>query len=232
MNNLVFTKTLDSRYVAQLLKKEHYDLLKDIERYKEYFREVKIPFSEFFTESSYKTNGNNKSYKNYQITKKGCDFLAHKLTGQKGAIFTALYIEEFEKLEQNTTTKLADPNIIGMLIQTQQTMMSMLLDMQNKVEQKQIENTPIIEQQEIQIPQTKTKKITKQEKLAKLLKRQSLPKTLKILKLPSKIIDMIDLMLSAEHINYSYISRILSEKGYKISYKSITNYHKALRGIN
>ena len=35
----------------------------------------------------------------YRITKKGCEFIAHKLTGTKGTIFTARYINRFHEME-------------------------------------------------------------------------------------------------------------------------------------
>lgn len=35
----------------------------------------------------------------YQITKKGCEFIAHKLTGTKGTIFTARYINRFHEMQ-------------------------------------------------------------------------------------------------------------------------------------
>ena len=36
----------------------------------------------------------------YCVTKKGCEFIAHKLTGQKGTEFTARYINRFHEMEQ------------------------------------------------------------------------------------------------------------------------------------
>lgn len=46
----------------------------------------------------------------YNITKKGCEFIAHKCTGKKGVVFTARYINKFHELEENgnngTTTAL------------------------------------------------------------------------------------------------------------------------------
>ena len=36
----------------------------------------------------------------YLITKKGCEFIANKLTGKKGTIFTATYINRFNEMEQ------------------------------------------------------------------------------------------------------------------------------------
>ena len=91
--------TLDSREVAKMLEKEHSNLLKDITRYINYFNGVKINLVEFFQESQYLDSKGEKR-KNYRITRKGCEFLAHKLTGRKGSIFTALYINRFHDMEK------------------------------------------------------------------------------------------------------------------------------------
>lgn len=91
--------TLDSREVAKMLEKEHSNLLKDITRYTGYFNEVKINLVEYFQKSQYLDSKGEKR-KNYRITKKGCEFLAHKLTGRKGSIFTALYINRFHEMEK------------------------------------------------------------------------------------------------------------------------------------
>ena len=91
--------TLDSREVAKMLEKEHSNLLKDITRYINYFNGVKINLVEFFQESQYLDSKGEKR-KNYRITRKGCEFLAHKLTGRKGSIFTALYINKFHEMEK------------------------------------------------------------------------------------------------------------------------------------
>ena len=90
---------LDSREVAKMLGKNHADLLRDIARNVEYLIESKIALNDFFQETHYKDKIN-RTNKKYDITKKGCEFLAHKLTGKKGAIFTATYINEFHKMEQ------------------------------------------------------------------------------------------------------------------------------------
>lgn len=91
--------TLDSREVAEMVEKNHSHLLRDIETYKQYLGESKIGFTDFFTPSTY-TSNQNKVLPNYQITKKGCEFIAHKLTGQKGTIFTATYINRFHEMEE------------------------------------------------------------------------------------------------------------------------------------
>ena len=91
---------LDSREVAKMLGKEHRHLLRDIAKNVDYLAETKIGLSEFFQETQYKDSTGKKN-KRYDITKKGCEFLAHKLTGKKGAIFTATYINKFHKMEQS-----------------------------------------------------------------------------------------------------------------------------------
>ncbi|MDD4376514.1 MAG: Rha family transcriptional regulator, partial [Clostridia bacterium] len=42
---------------------------------------------------------NNRQRPCYNVTKKGCEFIAHKLTGVKGAAFTARYINKFHDME-------------------------------------------------------------------------------------------------------------------------------------
>ena len=84
-------QTLDSREVAEMVGKPHNDLLKDIRRYSEQLRQGNISQSDFFTESTYR-NSQNKEQPCYLVTKKRCEFIAHKLTGTKGTEFTARYI--------------------------------------------------------------------------------------------------------------------------------------------
>ena len=97
------TQYIDSREVAEMLEKSHGHLLRDINTYAKYLTECKIGLSEFFLESQYK-DASGKTNKNYQISKKGCEFLAHKLTGKKGVIFTTKYIERFHQMEEIVST--------------------------------------------------------------------------------------------------------------------------------
>lgn len=99
-------QTLDSREVAEMVDKEHSKLLKDICRYIGQFGEAKIGFTDFFKEATYKT-GQNKEIPCCRITKKGCEFIAHKLTGVKGTIFTARYINRFHETESILSEPLA-----------------------------------------------------------------------------------------------------------------------------
>ncbi len=95
---MLIEQALDSREVAEMVNKEHSKLLKDIRRYTEQLNEAKVGFVEFFQESTYKdTKGETRPC--YRITKKGCEFIAHKLTGTKGTEFTAKYINKFHEME-------------------------------------------------------------------------------------------------------------------------------------
>ena len=101
MSNIVKKEnlTLDSREVAEMVGKQHKNLLADIRKYEEFLTSSKVSSLDFFMENTYQdTKGEERP--NYQVTKKGCEFIAHKLTGQKGAIFTATYINRFHDMEQ------------------------------------------------------------------------------------------------------------------------------------
>lgn len=58
-----------------------------------------IDLTEFWTDSTY-LDGKGESRICYNITKKGCEFIAHKCTGKKGVVFTARYINKFHELEE------------------------------------------------------------------------------------------------------------------------------------
>lgn len=58
-----------------------------------------IDLDEFWTDSTY-LDKKGESRPCYNITKKGCEFIAHKCTGKKGVVFTARYINKFHELEE------------------------------------------------------------------------------------------------------------------------------------
>lgn len=91
---------LSSREVYQMMDlKQHSDLLRKIDSINEDFRESKIAFSKYWIESTYKVEGQTREYREFQITKRGCEFLAHKTTGTKGNLFTDRYMDKFEAME-------------------------------------------------------------------------------------------------------------------------------------
>lgn len=91
----------DSRQVAEMIGKEHKNLLRDIDKYIKVISESSTLSSQnFFIKSSYKTEGNNKTYPYYKLTRKGCDMVANKLTGEKGILFTGEYVTRFEEMKE------------------------------------------------------------------------------------------------------------------------------------
>jgi len=91
----------DSRDVAKMVGKQHKHLLRDINGYcsiLEKTAEPKIGLSDFFKKSTYK-DSTGRTLPCYLITKKGCEFVANKLTGEKGVLFTAAYINAFHAME-------------------------------------------------------------------------------------------------------------------------------------
>lgn len=91
-------RTLTSNEVAEMIGKEHSRLLKDIRTYIKYLGEGKIDSSDFFINSTYKSE-QNKDLPNYLLTKQGCEMVSNKLTGAKGVQFTAKYVSRFNQME-------------------------------------------------------------------------------------------------------------------------------------
>ncbi|EGT4600656.1 Rha family transcriptional regulator [Clostridioides difficile] len=105
MNNLTIINQnnqflVESREVAELIEKKHDNLLRDIRGYKKILEDSSnLKSQDFFIESTY-INTQNKTQPCYLLTKKGCDMVANKMTGEKGIIFTAIYVTKFEEMEQ------------------------------------------------------------------------------------------------------------------------------------
>lgn len=95
----ILEQALTSLEVAEMVGKDHNKLLRDIRTYVKQLAESKIGQGDFFTESTYQ-DGNKQTRPCYNITKKGCEFIAHKLTGIKGTEFTARYINRFHDMEE------------------------------------------------------------------------------------------------------------------------------------
>lgn len=100
-------KTISSREVAEMMgmtsKDGHSDLMKKIEKINQTLVSEKIPTHHYWIETTYQQEmpkGGYKTAREYQVTKKGCEMLAHKSTGDKGIIFTHKYMERFEQMEK------------------------------------------------------------------------------------------------------------------------------------
>ena len=97
---------IDSREVAEMLGKEHYELLKEIEGRKDSKNVGIIPtlekgnfhLSNYFIPSTYKAG--KREYKCYLCTKMGCELVGNKQQGEKGILFSAKYVERFNQYEE------------------------------------------------------------------------------------------------------------------------------------
>lgn len=91
--------TLNSREVAKIIDKRHKNLMRDIRQYiSDMDESSKLSSPQFFIESSYESS-QGKLLPCYLLTKQGCEFVANKLTGKKGTLFTAQYVSLFNKYQ-------------------------------------------------------------------------------------------------------------------------------------
>lgn len=94
-------QTISSREVAKMMEVRHDNLIAKIERHTailEKVTEQNFSLSDLWQLSSYK-DSTGRTLKEYQVTKKGCEFLAHKTTGEKGDLLTIRYMTRFQEME-------------------------------------------------------------------------------------------------------------------------------------
>ena len=96
-NNILM---VDSRDVAEMVDKPHDQLMRSIRTYIEYMESAIMQTADFFVPSTY-LDAQNQERPCYLITKKGCDMVANKMTGEKGVLFTAAYVTKFEEMEKS-----------------------------------------------------------------------------------------------------------------------------------
>ncbi|WP_369378735.1 Rha family transcriptional regulator [Lysinibacillus fusiformis] len=108
MNQL--TRNIPSTEVAEMVGRDHNEVLKDIRRIIKQLGEGNLPQS-YFIESTY-TNTQNKELPCFLLTKKGCELYGTRMTGEKGTQFAVQYIERFNEMEEqviNQTNLPQDP---------------------------------------------------------------------------------------------------------------------------
>lgn len=107
---------IGSREVAVMLEiDKHSNLIRKIENISNILISSKMSVSKYWVESSY-IDSNNRNKREFLLSKKGCELLAHKTTGEKGVLFTVKYMEKFEAMEKalsnmNTPSYLIDDSI-------------------------------------------------------------------------------------------------------------------------
>ena len=105
MSNLAINQpVIDSREVAEMIGVKHKEILrklegaKDRKGYVEILNEHQMAPVDYFIKSSY-LDEKGEERPCYQFTKMGCEFIANKLTGEKGVLFTAKYVKRFNEME-------------------------------------------------------------------------------------------------------------------------------------
>lgn len=99
-------EVIDSREVAHMVEKPHSDLMKSIRNYADALNAGDFSSVDFFIPSTY-TDGKGETRPCYLITKKGCDMVANKMTGEKGVLFTAAYVTAFEEMQKRLKASLS-----------------------------------------------------------------------------------------------------------------------------
>ena len=102
---------IDSREVARMMGKRHIEILGYIEGNKdnsvtsiaECLAKQGVLLSDYFIPSSFTSN--NREYKCYLVTKKGCELLGNKQQGEKGILFSIAYVERFNEMEKELKSK-------------------------------------------------------------------------------------------------------------------------------
>lgn len=91
---------IDSREVSQMIGKRHDHLIRDIKKYVDVIStNPKLGALNFFIEDKYEDSKGEMRIC-YLLTKKGCEMVANKMTGEKGILFTAEYVQAFNQMEQ------------------------------------------------------------------------------------------------------------------------------------
>lgn len=132
----------DSREVAEMVGKRHDNLIRDIEGYIQIMETSNLRnglntiVSDFFVPNEYESSNPSRKYRNFLITRRGCDMVANKMTGEKGVLFTAAYVTKFEEMEKQISQSLL-PNLSPQL----QVLIQMEIRQQEiETKQKQIED--------------------------------------------------------------------------------------------
>ncbi|MGN7403504.1 Rha family transcriptional regulator [Cytobacillus praedii] len=142
MTQLVFIENnkavTDSLTVAEVFKKEHARVMRDIRELgcSEEFRVGN------FAESTY-VNSQNKEMPKYSMSKKGFTLLAMGYTGKEAMKFKEAYIEEFERMESQLKT----PRILS---DREQLLASMKMTIETSEKVDQIENKIISLEQKVE----------------------------------------------------------------------------------
>lgn len=135
----------ESRDVAEMVGKRHSDLLESVKGYIQHLEKGNFRSHDFFIPSTYKTDGNKKTYDCFLLTRKGCDMVANKMTGEKGVLFTAAYVTRFEEMEQVLNKPKSQLEIMQMQIEQMVKQEQRLNEQDNRIEKIETEQQNLTE---------------------------------------------------------------------------------------
>lgn len=91
---------ISSREVAEMMEvKRHSNMLSKIDTIDLTLTNGKISTFDYWIKSTYK-DLKGELRREYLVSKKGCELLAHKSIGEKGVLFTVKYMDRFEQMEK------------------------------------------------------------------------------------------------------------------------------------
>lgn len=100
---------IDSREVAKMTGKQHKNLIRDIQKYSDDISTgSNLSPLNFFIQSTY-TDRKGEVRPCYLLTKQGCEFVANKMTGKKGNLFTAKYVSVFNQMQTQVQNQFQIP---------------------------------------------------------------------------------------------------------------------------
>lgn len=92
-------QTITSLEVAEMVGREHKNVMRDIEKIKGDLNALKVEPVKYFLESAYKgRNGQERPM--FLLTKQGCELYGNRMTGIDGTAFTIKFVERFNEMEQ------------------------------------------------------------------------------------------------------------------------------------
>ena len=93
----------ESREVAEMVDQQHKELLRTIRSYIGVLTGASLRSSDFFIPHTYQ-DAKKEVRPCFLLTRKGCDMVANKMTGDKGVLFTAAYVSQFERMEKELSS--------------------------------------------------------------------------------------------------------------------------------
>lgn len=97
----------DSREIAEMIGRPHWQLLRTIDKMVGHFNDNKIVVDDFFLPATY-IDEKGETRPRYNCTRKGCDMVANKQTGERGTLFTAAYVTRFYEMDSLLREKSTD----------------------------------------------------------------------------------------------------------------------------